>query len=287
MAREDPAELYSKYGPDRFNLHDRGYLAHLHPLELWLLNYRESHPSATLSEIYAASAEVRQEVYRWLFKSRSKHGQDKRIQTIMEIDAFKEIHRAWKRLGYPFQSLVPSYATAIGVSGDTPAALAKLVGILVNDGRLLPTLETQRLQFAQGTPYETIMTKRIEPGEQLLDPVIARLVRRELIGVVENGTGRRVHGGLKLPDGTVMQIGGKTGTGDNQFHQYGKGGGLLSSRPVNRTATFAFFVGDRFFGTIVAFVPGKEAASYNFTSALALEVLKGLFPTFTQLAGSR
>lgn len=285
MAREDPEELYKKYGPDRFNLHDRGYLAHIHPLELWLLNYRESHPAATLSEVYAASAEVRQEVYQWLFKSRNKHGQDKRIETLMEVDAFKEIHRAWKRLGYPFQSLVPSYATAIGVSGDTPAALAKLVGILVNDGRLLPTMETPKFHFAQGTPYETIMTRRTEPGEQLLDPAIARLVRREMIGVVENGTGRRVRGGLKLPDGTVMPIGGKTGTGDNQFHQYGKWGSLLSSRSVNRTATFAFFVGDRFFGTIVAFVPGKEAASYNFTSALALEVLKGLYPTFTQLAG--
>jgi membrane peptidoglycan carboxypeptidase len=284
MVREDPRELYEKYGPDRFNLHDRGYLAHLHPLELWLLNYQESHPAATLSEIYAASADVRQEVYQWLFKSRSKHGQDKRIETMMEVDAFKEIHRAWKRLGYPFQSLVPSYATAIGVSGDTPAALAKLVGILVNDGRLLPTLETPKFHFAQGTPYETIMTTRDAPGEQLLEPAIARLVRREMIGVVENGTGRRARGGLKLPNGMVMPIGGKTGTGDNQFHQYGKGGGLLSSRAVNRTATFAFFVGDRFFGTIVAFVPGKEAASYNFTSALALEVLKGLYPTFTKLA---
>jgi len=284
MAKEDPIELHRKYGPDRFNLHDRGYLAHVHPLELWLLNYREQHPNATLSEINNASADVRQQVYQWLFKSRSKHGQDQRIQTLMEIDAFKEIHRSWKRLGYPFQSLVPSYATAIGVSGDTPAALAKLVGILLNDGRLVPTLETPQFHFAQGTPYETILTKRTEPAVQLLDPAIARLVRREMIGVVEYGTGRRVRGGLKLPGGTALSIGGKTGTGDNQFHQYGKGGGLLSTRAVNRTATFAFFVGDRFFGTVVAFVPGKEAASYNFTSALALEVLKGLYPTFAQLA---
>ena len=38
--KEDAATLYDKYGPDKFNLQDRGYLAHVHPLELWMLNYR-------------------------------------------------------------------------------------------------------------------------------------------------------------------------------------------------------------------------------------------------------
>ena len=33
------AELYSTYAPERFDLHDRGYIAHLHPLELWLVSY--------------------------------------------------------------------------------------------------------------------------------------------------------------------------------------------------------------------------------------------------------
>ena len=49
---------------------------------------------------------------------------------------------------------------------------------------------------------------------------------------------------------------------------------------MNRTAAFAFFIGDRFFGTVLAFVPGKEAASYDFTSALAVQVLKDLTPSF-------
>jgi hypothetical protein len=95
-----------------------------------------------------------------------------------------------------------------------------------------------------------------------------------MIGVVENGTGRRLHGGLKLPDGTIVPVGGKTGTGDNEFRIYGAQGGLLGSRVVNRTAAFAFFIGDRFFGTILAFVPGKEAANYKFTRALAVQVLR-------------
>ncbi|MFX8751219.1 hypothetical protein ABTM25_19535, partial [Acinetobacter baumannii] len=38
----DPSEvqqLFSSYGPDKFDLQDRGYLAGVHPLELWLLAY--------------------------------------------------------------------------------------------------------------------------------------------------------------------------------------------------------------------------------------------------------
>jgi hypothetical protein len=104
-----------------------------------------------------------------------------------------------------------------------------------------------------------------------------------MIGVVENGTGRRLRGGLKLPDGSVVPVGGKTGTGDNEFRTYGAGGGLLGSRVVNRTATFAFFIGDRFFGTVLAFVPGKAAGNYTFTSALAVQVLKDLAPQLLPL----
>jgi membrane peptidoglycan carboxypeptidase len=283
LAKESADDLYSKYGPDNFNLQDRGYLAHVHPLELLLLNYREQHPQATLTEIYAQSTKERQQVYQWLLKIRFKHAQDVRIETLLEMDSFQEIHSAWQRLGYPFDSLVPSYATAIGVSGDTPAALAKLVGIILNDGVLYPSVSIQELHFGAATPAETILTRRLPPGNRLLDPVIARIVRREMIGVVENGTGRRLHGGLKLSDGTMIPVGGKTGTGDNEFRVYGSKGGLLGSRVVNRTAAFAFFIGDRFFGTILAFVPGKQAAEYEFTSALAVQVLKDLSPVFLPL----
>lgn len=99
LAGKSLEDLYNKYGPDKFNLQDRGYLARVHPLELWLLNYRDRHPQATLGEIYDNSANERQQVYGWLFKTRYKHAQDKRIETLLEMDAFKEIHRAWKRLG--------------------------------------------------------------------------------------------------------------------------------------------------------------------------------------------
>jgi hypothetical protein len=84
------ADLFNKYGPDKFNLNDRGYLANVHPLELWLLYYRERHPEATLKEVLADSSSQRKEVYGWLFKTRYQHAQDKRIETLLEIDAFQE-----------------------------------------------------------------------------------------------------------------------------------------------------------------------------------------------------
>ena len=43
---------------------------------------------------------------------------------------------------------------------------------------------------------------------------------------------------------------------------FGHGGGLISSRVVDRTATFVFFLGDRFFGTVTAYVPGPDAERF-------------------------
>jgi hypothetical protein len=44
-----------------------------------------------------------------------------------------------------------------------------------------------------------------------------------------------------------------------------------------------FFIGDRFYGTITAFVPGADAANYHFTSALAAQLLKSLAPEIQPL----
>ncbi len=283
VKKNNPAELYEKYGPDKFNLEDRGYLAHVHPLELWMLNYREQHPQANFKELAAQSTQLRQDVYGWLFQSHSKHQQDIRIRTLMEQAAFQEIHKAWKRQGYPFDSLVPSYATTIGVSGDTPAALADLMGILVNNGVRNPNVKIERLHFGANTPTETVMARQVAPGQQVIAPEIAALVRQQLIGVVENGTGRRAHGGISMPGGRIIPVGGKTGTGDNRLESFSANGRVIGDKVVSRTATFVFMIGDRFYGTIVAFVPGSKAASYKFTSALAVQIFKDLTPQLRPL----
>lgn len=275
--------LYEAYSPEKFSLADRAYLAGVHPLELWLLEYKMHHPDAPLKEVLAASRQVRQDSYAWLFRARAKRAQDRAIRIMLEREAFKEVHKVWKRTGFPFPRLVPSYATSIGSSGDTPAALAELIGIIVNDGVRRPTIRIRQLQFAENTPFETILAPKLEAREQVLPPAVARQVRQELIGVVETGTARRAWRSIVLSGGEVVPVGGKTGTGDNRYEAYARSGSLISSRVVNRTATFVFVIGDRFFGTVTAFVPGEAAASYRFTSSLPVQVFKDLGPLLVNL----
>ena len=269
------AALYREYGVDRWSLVDRGYLAGVHPLELWLLADLVQHPNHDRADVLLRSAKARQESYGWLFRTRHKSAQDTRIRTELERDAFVEIHRRWRRLGYPFDRLVPSYATAIGSSGDNPAGLAELMGIVQNGGQRKPMRRVEALRFAEATPIETWLSPRRSAPEQVLHPTVAAVLRRELVGVVEHGTGRRIAGALTRDDGTQLEIGGKTGTGDNRVVS---GDGSIR-RILNRTATFTFLVGDRFFGTLTAYVDGKQAANYRFTSALPIQLLKHLIPT--------
>jgi membrane peptidoglycan carboxypeptidase len=277
------AALYAQYGPDKFSLADRGYIAGVHPLELWLLGFLRQQPDASLKQTLAASVDTRQEVYGWLFKTRNRNKQDKRIRQMTEEQAFVEIGRAWRRLGYPFESLTPSYGSALGSSGDRPAALAELMGIVVNKGMRLPLRKLQSLDFAQDTPYETHFENNTLAGERLLPVAITDLVRRSLVDVVENGTARRLKGGLRPANGKPVEVGGKTGTGDHRFETYGPGGRLVSTRIVSRSATFVFLMGDRFFGTMTAYVPEPYAAKYKFTSALSVQLLKSLTPTLTPM----
>jgi len=281
FSNQELESLYQKYSSNRWNLQDLGYLAGLHPLELWLVRYLSEHPDATLDQVLEHSVSERQEAYRWLFRTNSKNAQDRAIRTIVERDAFELIHRQWQRLGYPFDSLVPSYATALGSSGDRPAALAELMGVIVNGGVRRPQGRVLGLHFAPETPFETVLSRKFEPGGRVLPQELADLVRQDLLSVVSRGTGRRARGVLQGEDGGPA-VGGKTGTGDNRFETYGAGGRVLDSRVTNRTATFVFFF-DRFFGVITAYVPGPQAAQYRFTSALPVQVFRHLAPRLQQM----
>ena len=284
LSDADITRIHDQYSPSRWDMADRGYLAHVHPLELWAVEYLHQHPEAKLDEIIEASADVRQEVYKWLFQTKHKGAQRSRIRTIVEIEAFQEIHRSWRQLGYPFGSLVPSYATAIGSSADRPSALAELVGIILNGGVRYPLVRIEELHFAEGTPYETILRREENTGERVLPPEVAAVVRAALLNVVEQGTAQRLSRSTFVrADGTRIPVGGKTGTGDNRYDIYGPGAVLLESRVINRTATFTFFIGDRFFGTITAYVPQPEASRYTFTSSLPVQILKILAPKLMPL----
>lgn len=271
-------DLYAKYGPGKFSLADQGFIAQAHPLELWLLSYLNQNPTATLKQAIAASAEQRQQVYRWLFKTPNRKARDSRIRIMLEVEAFTDIHQRWAKLGYPFDHLVPSLGTALGSSGDRPAALAELMGIIQNDGIRLPTIRLDHLHFAAHTPYETALKFAAKPGERVMRVEVARALKNALGLVVSQGTARRLNGSFVKANGESMLMGGKTGTGDNKVATQVVRGKTMAATRTSRTATFVFYLGDDYFGTLTAFVPGKESADFSFTSALPLQVLKGMAP---------
>ncbi|WP_146219378.1 transglycosylase domain-containing protein [Sphaerotilus hippei] len=278
LDEEELLTLYQRHAPGKYSLADRGYLARLHPLELWVAAYLVEHPQATMADVLRDGAAEREASYSWLFRSRARAGQNSRILQLLEIEAFAKIHRAWARLGYPFDTLVPSYATSIGSSGDRPAALAELMGIIVNGGLRLPTVHVNGLMFAAGSPYEVVLGRRTGEPERVMVPEVAGTLRRALGLVVNEGTARRLKGSFDEPGLEPLMVGGKTGTGDNRLNTYTRGGGLISSRSTSRTATFVFYIGERHFGTLTAFVLGPEADKYSFTSALPVQILKTMAP---------
>ena len=157
-------DLYLRTSSEGQTLADLGYLASVHPLELWVARYLLEHPGADRTEVMDASRPYRQEVYRWLFRTSRRNAQDLRIRGLLEMEAFTEVLWMWKRVGYPFDNIVPSLGTAIGSSGDRPAALAELVGILLNDGVWMPTNRIDGLHFATGTPFEVNLQRASSRG---------------------------------------------------------------------------------------------------------------------------
>jgi membrane peptidoglycan carboxypeptidase len=219
--------------------------------------------------------------FAWLLNTHNREAQDLRLRFRIERDAFERMTPYWRRLGFPFETLVPSYATAIGSSADRPMALAELMGIILNDGRRRLTVDMRRLSFARGTPYQTVLEPPANSDDQVMRAPIARLLRNVLAEVVESGTARRLNYVFRDADGSTIPLGGKTGSGDNRLETFARHGRLLSAHPLSRTAGFVFYLGDRWFGVITASVSGPQSADYAFTSSLPLAALKLLAPTLS------
>jgi hypothetical protein len=282
---EQVAKLAKSYGNPHLNLLDYSYLLNIHPLTLWCAGKmsqpnREEQPS--WEELWEQSGDARAISSDWLFRTRNRQAQDRRLRIRIEQDAFVGITAAWRRLGFPFERLSPSLATALGSSGDRPEALAQLVGILLNGGVRKPDLRATRLHFAEGTPYETVMEPVPAQGEQVLSPAVSKAMLPVMAQVVEGGTAVRLN--KAITDGKQpLTVGGKTGSGDNRYNAVGRGGQVIASRPVDRTATFAFYIGDRYFGVVTAFVPGADSGQFSFTSSLPVAVLKMLAPALQDM----
>ncbi|HTM58449.1 MAG TPA: transglycosylase domain-containing protein [Candidatus Udaeobacter sp.] len=285
----DPAlatKMTAAYGDTAFSWLDYAYLLRTHPLELWCAAELARDTSATFADLVERSRDVRADCQQWLFNPRHRAAQDNRLRIRIERDAFDQMTVDWKRLGFPFERLVPSFATAIGSSADRPEALAKLMGIIVGDGTERPTRFIQKLRFGPGTPYETVFEPTAIEQPRVMSTSVARTLKSALAGVVERGTAHRVEGVFQDASGDTLEVGGKTGSGDNRVDAVTKEGFRSHSRAINRTAAFAFYVSDRCYGVVTASVDGPEAAGYGFTSALPLEMLRRLAPEISaRLAG--
>jgi membrane peptidoglycan carboxypeptidase len=271
--------------PATLNLADRAYVTGTDPLELWVASRLRESPSSALADLQVAGDTARMEAFAWLYRRTAavRQAQDRAIRITLERDAFQPILASWRRVGYPYGDIVPSLGTAIGSSGDRPGALAELVGIIVNGGERRPPVRIEQVVLGADSPFEVTLRRKVAPIDAVLRPEVAAAVRAALSDVVANGTAAVLK--TAVPDGQLA-LGGKTGTGDNVVRTVGRDGRQVSSRTVSRTATFAFFLGDRFFGVATAYVDGPEADQYAFTSGLPVRSVGLLLPELRPMLGS-
>src|SRR5262249_38754713 len=156
------------------NLSDYAYLLGRHPLDIWCAGQLVRDGNTTWDELMQQSTGAREVASRWLFQTRNRRAQDLRLRIRFEQDAFARMTPYWQRVGFPFDHLVPSLATAIGSSADRPIALAELMGIILNDGTRLPMVRVRRFHFAVDTPYETAFVHDQQSGERVMEPAVAR-----------------------------------------------------------------------------------------------------------------
>ncbi|MBK6277297.1 MAG: hypothetical protein IPF57_03855 [Gammaproteobacteria bacterium] len=81
-------------------------------------------PDATRDEVLAAGTEVRREVYGWLMKTSRRRAGPAHPRLAGDRGLSRNCTGNGSVSVTPFASLTPSLATAIGSSGDRPAALA-------------------------------------------------------------------------------------------------------------------------------------------------------------------
>ena len=266
--------------PSAMSLHDRAYVARVHPLELWLTAFLETHPDATYAEALAASHDARFDSYAWLYERAGPKKQEQYVRDMLEIEAFqKHILPYWKRQGFPFDTMTASYAAVLGSSGDKPFALAELAGAVENYGVMLPTMQIDSINIGSGTPFETVFGRSWVGAHRVCSEEVAAEVKKAMEAVVDGGTAVRLKDALKRSNGSSIIIAAKTGTGDNRLESYDQKGRVIKSEAKSRTATVVFALGDRFFGTLTAFVKNDPAVEkFSFTSSLAVQALRSMMP---------
>ena len=116
-------------------------------------------------------------------------------------------------------------------------------------------------------------------GRVLIHPWTRRAGIGLVIRSISPPSLQRAKGIFVGPDSIPIVVGGKTGSGDNELITVSRNRHKRTVQTTNRTATFVFYIGERHYGVVLAYVPGPEASAYRFTSALPVSVLKLIAPT--------
>jgi membrane peptidoglycan carboxypeptidase len=284
--------LHSKYSSERFDLNDRGYVTGLNPMSLWVAQRLIHNPDEPWSTTRLAATDIIKDSYGWLLNTdantpkkeeRILKKQNRRILVMLEKDAFEIIHSSWKKQGFPFNAMVPSLASALGSSADTPSASSELIGIIINNGKRTPITSFSEIRLAEDTPYEQHFEQQKSSSEQVIAPEVAAIALKTIQGVVEHGTARGAYNSVKLSDGRVLTVGGKTGTGDNEKRVRNNETGKLETVKKDRTAIFIFSIGEHHFGAITASVLNEKADDHGFTSSMATAVFRRVAPLLTEV----
>ena len=113
VSADEANRLFKSYDPARLNISDYGYLLNRHPLDVWCAGQLFREPSLSWDDLLKRSGAVGAVASRWLLQPKNRRAQDLRLRIRFEQDAFARMTAFWKRLGFPFDHLVPSLATAI------------------------------------------------------------------------------------------------------------------------------------------------------------------------------
>ena len=281
---DDWERFYRQSAPDKYDLNGRGYVTEIHPMELWIADLRMHHPEVGRE---SAKKQVNEELdvfYSWLLERDSKRSQNNKIYTMLEEDAFEPIKAHWQRMGWPFDDMIPSLSTALGASADRPEAIAKMMGILARDGKSYPVRRVDAVNIGVDTPYEVRLKQGPLEPTQAIRPEVARAARNAIKQVVRAGTAVRIKELTEQP--LFAELAGKTGTGDHKKKSTTRYRTVVGEA-VSRTGVFAFTYDDRYFGIMTVYVDGKQAADYEFTSAMAASVFKQMAPVLSDLASQK
>ena len=108
--------LARAYGNPRLTIADYGYLLDVHPLEIWCAGELIRSPGLSIEDLTARADDATNVSSAWLFRTRNRRAQDLHLKRRIERDAFVHMTPYWRRMGFPFERLVPSLTTALGSS---------------------------------------------------------------------------------------------------------------------------------------------------------------------------